>query len=74
MLKNQRLHGMTVASSEAAGAGTDVKIGRMRNGVVEVALVVDATADGSNVKTSPSGAVVVVAAVMLGGTVNFPPD
>jgi hypothetical protein len=30
---------MTVASSEAAGAGTDVKIGRMRNGVVEVAVV-----------------------------------
>jgi hypothetical protein len=33
MLKNQRSHGMTVASSEAAGAGTDVKIGvgnRMR--------------------------------------------
>jgi hypothetical protein len=65
---------MTVASSEAAGAETDVKIGRIRNGIVEVAVVADVTADGSNVKTSPSDAVVVVAAVMLGGTVNFPPD
>jgi hypothetical protein len=73
MLKNQRLHGMTEASFEAVGAGTDVENGKMMPmGVVEVVVVV--VSDGLYVKTTPSDAVVVVAAVMFGEKVIWSLD